>query len=257
MIVRIVIAVFVSVVTGVCYMAGLSRLISALLIGFGVLTSLFFAILFLLPPGSARASFAVSAPGESWPFLLLALVLVLLIGLLFKPRPDTEVLDGDDDRTAGGRGSKQDWEPFTRSHLQLFTGGVLFYLFSLFFPVFLWFPSDEAARSSVGRHPELTVLIGVVIFICGISLALYALFRAAKGGTPDNPYLMRSVVPALFTVFHLDKIPALAAYLLIYSTNPELVFPKIAALALAGYIPVSWFLIKTVSPVRPQPDSRG
>jgi len=248
MIVRIVIAVFISVVTGVCYLAGMSRLISALLIGFGVLTSLFFALLFLLPPGSARASFALSAPGESWPFLLLALVLALMIGLLFYLRPDSEVPDGDDRWTDDKPREKTDWEPLCASHLQLLGGGVLFYLFSLFFPVFLWFPSEEAARSSVGRHPEMTVLIGVVIFICGISLALYALFRAAKGGTPDNPYLMRTAVPALFTVFHLDKIPALAAYLLIYSTNPELVFPKIAALALAGYIPVSWFLIKTVPP---------
>ena len=55
---------------------------------------------------------------------------------------------------------------------------------------------------------------------------------------------MSRFVPALFSVFHLDKVPALAAYLLVYSSEPELVFPKIAALALAAYIPVSVFLIK-------------
>jgi len=245
MIVRIVIAVFISVITGVCYMAGLSRLISGLLIGFGVLCSLFFGILFLLPPGSDRASFAVNAPGESWPFFLLALILVALIVYLFYYQPKKmQVLDEDSN-------AEDSYEPFTTTHLKLLAGGVVFYLFSLFFPVWLWFPSDEAARASTKTHSEIMVLIGVLSFICGISLALYALYRASKGGTPDNPNLMRTAVPALFTVFHLDKIPALAAYLLVYSTNSELVFPKIAALALAGYIPVAWFLLKTVPAPRP------
>lgn len=242
MIVRIVIAVFLSVVTGVCYMAGLSRLISGLLIGFGVLASLFFGILFLIPPGSDRVSFAVSAAGSSWPFFLLALVLILMIVYLFYYQPKSKVPDAD-----GGT-----CEMLCGSHLQLVGGGILVYLFSLFFPVILWFPSDEAARSSVGKHPEIMVLIGVIIFICGVSVSLYLLHRATKGGTPENPDLMKTAVPALFTVFHFDKIPALAAYLLIYSTNPELVFPKIAALALAAYIPVSLFLIKTVSSTRSQ-----
>ena len=55
---------------------------------------------------------------------------------------------------------------------------------------------------------------------------------------------MSRFVPALFSVFHLDKVPALVAYLLVYSAEPQLVFPKIAALALAAYIPVAFFLIK-------------
>jgi hypothetical protein len=64
---------------------------------------------------------------------------------------------------------------------------------------------------------------------------------------------MSRFVPALFSVFHLDKLPALVAYLLVYSSEPELVFPKIAALALAGYIPVAVFLIKLAFAV----DQRG
>jgi len=245
MIVRIVIAVFISVVTGVCYLAGLSRLISGLLIGFGVLAALFFGILFLIPPGSDRASFAVSVSGSSWPFFLLALALMLMIVYLFYYLSTPEVPDTDGGTAGGGS-----YEPLCSSHLQLFGGGVLFYLFSLFFPAVILFPSDDAAQSSATRHPEIMALIGVAVFICGISVSLFMLYKSTKGGTPDNPGLMRTAVPALFTVFHFDKIPALAAYLLIYSTTPELVFPKIAALALAAYIPVSLFLINTVSSTR-------
>ena len=248
MIARIVIAVFISFVTGACYMAGLSRLISGLLIVFGVLSSLLFGVLFLLPPGSDRVSFAVNAPGASWPFFLLALILILMIVYLFYYQPKQQVLDADSGKT----GDNEHFEPLCARHLKLSGGGTLLYLFSLFFPVLLWFPSDEAARERAGRHPEIMVLIGVIMFICGISLALHLLYRSTKGGTADHPNLMRTAVPALFTVFHLDKIPALAAYLLIYSTNSELIFPKIAALALAAYIPVSLFLIKTVFSIRTQ-----
>lgn len=241
MIVRIVIAVFISVVTGACYMAGLSRLISGLLIGFGVLASMFFGILFLIPPGSDRASFAVNVSGSSWPFFLLALILILMIVYLFYYQTRSKVLDTD------GSTDGDYYESLSPRHLKLLGGGILLYMFSLFFPVLLWFPSDEAVRGSAGRHPEIMVLVGVIIFICGVSLSLYLLYKSTKGGTSDKPDLMRTAVPALFTVFHFDKIPALAAYLLIYSTIPEYVFPKIAALALAAYIPVSLFLIKTVA----------
>jgi len=235
MIVRIVIAVFLSVVTGVCYLAGLSRLISGLLIGFGVLASLFFGILFVLPPGSERVSFSVAAPGSSWPFFLLALVLVLMIVYLFSYRTRTEVLDAD----GGG------YEPLQRRHLQFFGGAVVLYLFSLFLPAVLLFPSDDAGGGS-REHAAIMALLGATVFVVGVSLALYLFYRSSRGGTGDNPVLMKTAVPALFTVFHLDKIPALAAYLLVYSTDPELVFPEIAALALAAYIPVALFLIKTV-----------
>lgn len=234
MIVRIVIAVFISLVTGVCYLAGLSRLISGLLIGFGVLASLFFGILFVLPPGSERVSFSVTASGSSWPFFLLALALVLMIVYLFSSRARTEILDAD-----GG------YEPLQRRHLQFFGGAVVLYLFSLFLPAVLLFPSDDAGGGS-REHAAIMALLGAAVFVVGVSLALYLFYRSSRGGTGDNPVLMKTAVPALFTVFHLDKIPALAAYLLVYSTNPELVFPEIAALALAAYIPVALFLIKTV-----------
>ena len=56
---------------------------------------------------------------------------------------------------------------------------------------------------------------------------------------------MRRFVLGLFTFFQFDKLPVLVAYLLIYSPETEVIFPNIAALALASYIPVGIFLLKT------------
>ena len=47
MIVRILLVVFISVTSGAGYLAGFVRLISGLLVGFGALVSMFFAILFI------------------------------------------------------------------------------------------------------------------------------------------------------------------------------------------------------------------
>lgn len=229
MIVRIVIALFISLVSGVCYMAGLTRLMSALLIFFGVISALFFGILFLLPPGSDKLSFAVTAHGESWPFFLLALILAVMIGYLFLKK---------DDGTEPAA-----YEPLGPPHLRFLAGGIVLYFCSLFLPVLLWFPSEKMTATTSAARLEIMLLVGVLIFIAGVSGALYLIYRSTRGGTPDNPTLMKRFVPALFSVFHFDKIPALAAYLLIYSSQPQLVFPKIGALALAAYIPVAVFLI--------------
>ncbi len=230
MIARIVIALFISLVSGVCFMAGMTRLISALLIFFGVISALFFGIVFLFPPESERLSFSVAAHGASWPFFLLALVLALLIAYLYlRKREERGPLD---------------FEQLGGTHLRFLAGGVLLYLFSLFIPVLLWFPSEKAMATTDLFRLEIMLLVGVFIFIAGVSAALYLIYRATRGGTSDNPSLMKRFVPALFSVFHFDKIPALVAYLLVYSSQPELVFPKIAALALATYIPVAIFLIK-------------
>lgn len=230
MIVRIVIAVFISLVSGVCFLAGLTKLMSALLIGFGVISALFFGIIFLFPPGSDRLTFAVTAPGASWPFFLLALILAALIAYLYLHKPKSSDSAG--------------YEPLGSSHLKLLAGGILLYLFSLFLPVLLWFPSDSAVAGGTTSGLGMMLLVGVLIFIGGVSAALALIYRSTRGGTPDNPELMKRFVPALFSVLHFDKIPALAAYLLIYSSQPQLVFPKIAALALAAYIPVALFFIK-------------
>ena len=230
MIVRIVIALFISLVSGVCYMAGLTRLMSALLLFFGVICALFFGIVFLLPPGSEKISFTVTAHGASWPFFLVAAILALLIGYLFlKKNEPREPLR---------------FEPLGRSHLRFLVGGTLLYILSLFLPVLLWFPSDKMMATTEPARLELLLLLGVIVFIAGVSASLFLIYRSTRGGTEDNPSLMKRFVPALFSVFHFDKIPALAAYLLIYSSQPQLVFPKIGALALAAYIPVAIFLIR-------------
>ena len=87
MVVRIVIALFISLVSGACYLSGLTRLISALLITFGVICGLFFGLVFLLPPGSERITFAVNAEGESWPFFLVSLILIGMIAYLYLYKP--------------------------------------------------------------------------------------------------------------------------------------------------------------------------
>ena len=230
MVVRIIIALFISVVSGACYLSGLTRLISSLLITFGVICGLFFGLVFLLPPGSERITFAVSTEGESWPFFLVSLILIGMIAYLYLHKPKGST-------TASN-------EELGSLHLRRLGFGVLLYVVSLFLPVLLWFPSDSTMATGNKSQLEIMLLVGVLIFIVGISAALYLIYGATKGGTQDNPTLMSRFVPALFSVFHLDKVPALAAYLLVYSSPPELVFPKIAALALAAYIPVAVFLIK-------------
>lgn len=230
MVVRIVIALFISLVSGVGYLAGLSRLMSGLLIGFGVICGLFFGLIFLLPPGSEKITFAVSAQGVSWPFFLVALILILLIAYLYLYKPKD--------------GHRPGFEALGNSHLRRLGFGLVLYLASLFLPVLLWFPSESTLQAGKQSELEIMALVGVLIFLVGISAALYLIYGSTTGGTEDNPALMSRIVPALFSVFHLDKLPALVAYLLVYSSVPELVFPKIAALALAGYIPVAVFLIK-------------
>lgn len=231
MIIRLLLAAFISVLSGVCYLSGLRRLMSALLIGFGVLAALFFGMVFSFPAGSERISFSVNASGAAWPFFLLAVILIGLIVVLFffKQKPI-------------------ETEQFGSRHLKFLGGGLLLYLFSLFFPVFLWFPSDEMHLINEGQTAEIMVLLGVVLYLVGSCAALYLLYRSTKGATQQHPDLMKRFVPALFSVFHLDKIPSLVAYLLIYSSEPPFVFPKIAALALTAYIPVSLFLMAICSP---------
>ena len=171
MIVRIVIALFISLVSGVCYLAGLTRLISALLISFGVLSALFFGIVFLLPPGSDRFTFAVSAQGVSWPFFLLALILVLMIVYLYLYKPKSA--------------DTPEFEELGPSHLRRLGGGVLVYLVSLFLPVLLWFPSESTVAGGDQSQLETMVLVGVLIFITGLSTALYLIYQSTRGGTED------------------------------------------------------------------------
>ncbi len=228
MIIRLLLAGFVSFVSGFCYLAGLVRLVSGLLIGFGVLAAVSFAIVFLLPPNTDRLLFPLSASGASWPFFLIALLLILLIVWLFLKKSDPA-----------------EEEYLSARHLKFLSGGLLLYIASLFIPIALWFPSDEKRLTLEISSQETMVLVGVCLYLVGSAAGLLLLYRASKGTTADHPDLMRRFIPAFFAFFQLDKMPALVAYLLIYSEDVQFVFPKIAALALAGYLPVGIFLAKT------------
>ena len=236
MIVRIILAGFSSVVSGVCYLSGLMRIMSGLLLGFGILAGLFFGIIFLLPANDDRLWFPIYGNGSSLPFFLVAASLAGLIGLLFF-----------------GRFTPADEEQATSSHYKYLGAGLLTYLCALFLPAFLWFPSDESRIASEVSILEMKVFAGVCLYLAGSALALFFLYRASRGTAPNHPDLMRRFVAALFSVCHLDKVPALVAYLLIFSPETHVIFPTSAALALAGYVPIGVFLIKVCADCR---DSR-
>lgn len=227
MIIRLFLAGFVSIVSGFCYLAGLARLVSALLIGFGVLAAVSFAIVFLLPPDADRLLFPISVSGVSWPFFVIALLLILQVVWLFLHKADPA-----------------EEENLSARHMKFLGGGLLLYISSLFIPIAFWFPSDEKRLMLGSSSQETMVFIGTCLYLVASSVALLLLYRASRGTTADHPDLMRRFIPALFAFFHLDKMPALVAYLLIYSEDVQFVFPQIAALALAGYIPVGFFLVK-------------
>ena len=227
MIIRLILAGFSSLVAGVCYLSGMMRVMSGLLLAFGVLSALFFGIVFTLPASDDRLWFPIHGTGAAWPFFLLALCLSALICYLFlaESKPAAE-------------------EQLVSKHLKYLGAGLLLYLFALFLPAFLWFPSEEKRLTLEISRLGLEVFIGVCLYLAGSCGALFLLYRSTKGSTSQRPELMRRFVPALFSILHLDKIPALVAYLLIYSPETQIIFPKIAALALAAYIPIALFFIQ-------------
>ena len=227
MIVRILLAAFSSLVGGVCYLAGMMRLMSGLLVGFGVLVSLFFAVIFAMPASEDRLWFPVYGDAASWPFFLLAFCLILMITWLFLAHSKPIAI-----------------EYVSRRHFKYLAVGLFVYLCALFLPAFFWFPSEDKRLAVEASSLGVEVLFGVCVYLIGSSAALFMLYKASRGATDKNPDMMRRFVPALFSFLHLDKMPALVAYLLIYSPETYVVFPKIAALALAGYIPIAIFLVR-------------
>jgi len=203
---------------------------SGLLLGFGFFASLIFGIIFALPDNENRLWFPIHGGGASWPFFFLAICLMMLIIYLFLKKSDPAERD-----------------PLAAIHLKFLAGGLFLYLCSLFVPAFLWFPSEEKRLAVEAGSLGIDVFIGVCIYLAGTGGALYLLYRATQGATDDHPDLMRRFVLSVFSVFHLDKMPALVAYLLIYSPETYVIFPKIAALALAAYIPIGVFFIKVSS----------
>ena len=228
MIVRIFLAGFASFVAGLSYLTGLARLMTGLLLGFGALCSIFIGVLFLLPADENRLVFPVYSQVPAWPYFLVAAALVGLMFILFlmKAQPAAE-------------------EQVSAIHFKYLVGGIVGYLTSMFLSSVYWFPSDAVRRSADPASLTTEVLFGTCLFLAGISVSCALLYRASKGSSERHPDLMRRFVLGLFTFFQFDKMPLLVAYLLIYSPETKVIFPYIAALALASYIPVGLFLLKT------------
>jgi len=227
MIIRVILALFISVASGTCFLAGLTRLMSALLVSFGALAAVFFGIFFLLPEASRESWFPVYGEGYAWPFFLLAFVLACVAGFIITSSK-VEALR----------------EKVSASHYQYLIGGFFANLLSVFLPAFFLFPSDERRFSLDQFTLGLYVFGGTCLYLIGTTVSLYLFYLASKGAAANYPDLMRRLVLAIFSVFHFDKFPALIAFLLVYSPEAGVIYPSAAMVALAGYIPVSLFLLK-------------
>lgn len=227
MIVRILIALFASVVASVSYLTGMARLMTSLLVGFGACSSFFFGILFLLPADGERLLFPVYEQVPAWPFFVVGLILCGMIGWLYYAR-NTQTVE----------------EQVSSQHFKYFLGGVGCYLTSLFFSSIFWFPSDAKRLSADLSALKVEVLLGTIVFLIGVTVSCFLFYRASRGSSLQHADLMRRFVLGFFSFFHFDKMPLLVAYLLIYAPKTEIIFPNIAALALVSYIPVSIMLVK-------------
>lgn len=67
MIVRLLFVLFISGASGIAYLAGYSRLMTGLLVGFGGIVS-FFGLLFVVEPSHRELWFPVYGVGSPWPF---------------------------------------------------------------------------------------------------------------------------------------------------------------------------------------------
>ncbi len=228
MVVRIFIAVFASLVAGMSYLTGLAKLMTGLLLGFGALCSFFFGILFILPIDPQRPFFPLYEKVPAWPYFVIGLILSgMTIALFLVKTKPVKV------------------EQVSAVHFKYLLGGIGGYLASLFLSSLFWFPSDAEKLSAEPSSLAMEVLAGTCMFLLGISFSCYLFYRASKGISDRHPDLMRRFVLGFFTFFQFDKVPLLVAYLLIYSPETKIIFPNIAALALASYIPVGILLLKT------------
>ncbi len=142
-------------------------------------------------------------------------------------------------------------EPLSSFHLQNLLGGFISQILFLFLASYFWFPSD--ARRGGATETEIAgyVALGTGVYLLGVVVSLILLYRASEGGLTCYPDMVRKSVLALFAFFHFDKIPILVAYLLIYSPETGMIYPKNAAVALAAYIPVALFLYLVSKKIEP------
>ena len=228
MIIRVLIAGFASSVAGVSYLAGMTRIMTALLLGFGAFVSFIFGLFFLLPGDEGRLWFPVSGEAPPYPFFILGTLLAAMILALYLVKPKFEIV-----------------EQVSKTHFKYLIWGAGGYISTLFISSFFWFPSDSRKLAIDESGLAIEALAGTCFFILGISCSLYFFYRASRGSSAERPDMMRRFVLAFFTFFQLDKVPAFVAYLIVYDPDVQLVFPNLAALALSSYIPVGLFLLKT------------
>jgi hypothetical protein len=228
MIVRIFVAVFTSLVGGLSYLTGLARLMTAFLLGFGAVCSFLLGVLFVLPADANRLFFPIYDKVPAWPYFLVGAVLAGMILALFLLKPKPAAM-----------------EEVSSVHFKYLFGAIAGYLVSLFASSVYWFPSEAVRRSADTSTLASEVLFGTCLFLAGVTLSCGLFYRASKGCSERHPDLMRRFVLGLFAFFQLDKMPLLVAYLLIYSPETGVIFPHLAALALASYIPVGLLLLLT------------
>ncbi len=228
MIVRICVAIFTSLAGGLCYLTGLTRLMTAFLLGFGAVCSFLLGVLFVLPVNANRLFFPIYEKVPAWPYFLVGAALAGMIPALFLLKPKPAIV-----------------EEVAAVHFKYLFGAVGGYLVSLFASSVYWFPSDVVRRSADTQALASEVLFGTCLFLVGVTISCGLFYRASKGCSERHPDLMRRFVLGLFAVFQLDKMPLLVAYLLIYSPETGVIFPNLAALALSSYIPVGLFLLLT------------
>jgi hypothetical protein len=228
MIVRIVVAVFTSLVGGLSYLTGLARLMTAFLLGFAAVCSFLLGVLFVLPADADRLFFPIYEKVPAWPYFMLGTALAGMIFALFflKPKPATR-------------------EEVSSVHFKYLIGAIGGYLVSLFASSVYWFPSEVVRRSADTSALASEVLFGTCLFLAGVTISCGLFYRASKGCSERHPDLMRRFVLGFFAFFQFDKMPLLVAYLLIYSPETGVIFPHLAALALSSYIPVGLFLLLT------------
>lgn len=230
MFLRILLLPFVSIVTGFCYLMGLARVMTGLLLGFSSCSAVFWGVVFSLPMNADRLWLPVYERVPAWPYFLLALLLFGLIVIHFFKRHISARP-----------------EAVTSRHVKYLLGGLACYAVSMFVSSIYWFPADAYRLSADPQQLKYEVLFGAVMFIAGITVSCWLFWRASMGGTDKQPDLMRRLVLAVFALFQLDKMPLLVTYLLVYAPQTGIIFPHIAVLALSATIPIGFFLLKTTN----------
>ncbi len=228
MIVRVLIAVFASSVGGVSYLAGQTRLMTALLLGFGAFVSVGLGVVLMLPEGEEYLWFPLFGEIAFWPYLVIGLILAGMIPVLFLVKPQFEMVQN-----------------VSAAHLKALLAGLGGYAATFFIASFFWFPSDARRAGSDDSTLSMLMLVGTLFFIAALTVSLYFFYKASQGSSEQHPDLMKRFVLGLFAFLQLDKLPLLVAYLLLYAPEIQTLAPNLPALALSAYIPVGIFLLKT------------